>query len=109
MGTEQTGPLHNNIWYCLIVLDGELCKITDSKKLILRGILTLVTLHSEAVVGTASLQEGIKVSSDSFARVSRRKKNSFSTLSQFQNCLAKSFSPFQYLFIKCCFEFRAAD
>lgn len=61
MGTEQTGPLHNNIWYCLIVLDGELCKITDSKKLILRGILTLVTLHSEAVVGTASLQEGIKV------------------------------------------------
>lgn len=77
MGTEQTGPLHNNIWYCLIVLDGELCKITDSKKLILRGILTLVTLHSEAAVGTASLQEGIKVSSDSFARVSRRKKKQF--------------------------------
>lgn len=59
MGTEQTGPLHNNIWYCLIVLDGELCKITDSKKLILRGILTLVTLHSEAVVGTAGRYKGV--------------------------------------------------
>lgn len=45
--------------------------------IVLRGILTLVTLHSEAVVGTASLQEGIKVSSDSFARVSRRKKKLF--------------------------------
>lgn len=44
------------------MLDGKLCKITDSKKLILPAIVTLVTLHSKAAAGTAaSLQEGIKV------------------------------------------------